>query len=177
MKGAHKFSPTSGAALSRDREYPGTVPLREALDGSGELTNGELVSRNATALLTRLKECHQRHHAVPDPMLFREAWDAIQQLRSGEDRPTPWDCWLWYALAEYLDREGHDVEWMLVHVDPRCPHCSSSTKVEPSLTGYPNVTCASHCGRPNDVTIAVVERVVGLYNATFDEQISRFGLF
>jgi len=37
MKGAHKFSPSSGAELSREREYPGTIPLRETLDGSGEL--------------------------------------------------------------------------------------------------------------------------------------------
>lgn len=177
MKGIHKFAPRSGAKLSRNREYPGSIPQREALDGSGELSNGQLVSSESTALLTRLKECHGRHHNDPDVGLFLDAWEAIQQLRSDEGSPTPWDCWLWYALAEHLDRAGHDVEWMLIHVDPRCPHCSSTTKREPSVTGYPNIRCASQCRQPDDVTVDVVERVLEIYNATFNEPIERIGIF
>ncbi|QLG63097.1 hypothetical protein [Halorarum salinum] len=178
MKGIHRYSPTTGAELGRDRHYPGTIPLRESLEGDGELTNGELVSRDPTAILEYFKRCHRKHYDA-DQDLYLAAWEGITALRAGDDEEEsdPWDCWLWYALAERLDRRGHDVEWMCAHVDPRCPHCSSSTKLEPSATGYPNVRCASHCRRYNDVTIAIVERVLDLYNATFDEGISRVGLF
>lgn len=175
MKGAHKFSPMSGAELSREQHYPGTVPQREALDGSGELTNGQLVSNGSRALLGNFRRMHARHHDQENAALVRKASRAIQRLRKHD----PWDCWLWYALAEHLDRRDDvdvDVTWMLGHVDPRCPHCSSRTKLEPSATGYPNVKCASHCQHKNDVTIVVVERILDCYNAAFDEPIDRVGL-
>ena len=176
MKGLHRFSPRSGAALSQEREYPGAIPLREALDGSGELTNGELVSRSAKALLRRFKECHQRHYGR-DPALYHEAWQAINALRSDEDMPTPWDCWVWYCLAEYLSREGYDVEWMLSHVEARCPRCSSQLQYEPSPMGYDYARCATNCG--NDAptrTVEIVGRLLDLYERTFGS-IERFRLF
>ena len=66
MKGAHRFSPTSGAELSDERHRPGTIPLRESLDESGELTNGRLVSQNATALVRYFRRMHARHHDHED---------------------------------------------------------------------------------------------------------------
>lgn len=173
MKGVHKHSPTSGTALSREKLYPGTVPQREAEDGSGELTNGQLVSNGSRALLGYFRRMHGRHHDDEDVHQVRAASAAIQRLR----KEDPWDCWLWYALCEHLDREGHDVEWMLGHADPLCPYCASRTKIVHSMTGYPNVKCASHCRHKNDVTIAVVERVLDLYNAAFDEPIDVVGVF
>lgn len=176
MKGKHKFSPRSGAALSREREYPGTIPFREALDGSGELTNGELVSRSPQALLRRFKDCHQRHHE-PDPVLYREAWEAIQDLRSDEDTPTPWDCWVWYCLAEYLSREGYDADWMLSHVEARCPRCSSQLQYEASATGYDYARCATNCGTDSSKrTPEIIEQLLELYERTFGP-IDRVQLF
>jgi len=35
MKGAHRFSPSTGADLSDDRHRPGSIPMRESLDGDG----------------------------------------------------------------------------------------------------------------------------------------------
>lgn len=175
MKGAHKFSPRSGAELSDEQHYPGTIPQREALDGSGELTNGELVSKGSRALVGRFRRLQERHDR-DDPALTRAAAAAIQKLR----KQDPWDCWLWYTLAEHLHRRDDvdaGVEWMLGHVDPRCPRCSSRTKLEHSVAGYPNVKCASHCQHTNDVTIAVVERILELYNAAFDEPIEEIELF
>lgn len=175
MKGAHKFSPQSGAELSRERLYPGTIPMREAVDGSGELTNGELVSNGSRALLGRFRDLQERHRDEEDAALTRAAAAAIQKLR----KQDPWDCWLWYALAEHLDRRDDvdaDVEWMLGHVDPRCPFCTSRTKIEHSVTGYPNVKCAAHCRHRNDVTVAVVDQILELYNASFEEPIDEVGL-
>jgi hypothetical protein len=179
MKGKHKFSPTSGVELSDERHYPGTIPVREALDGSGELTNGELVSQEATALLTRFKECHRRYHE-PDPELYINAWDSIQAIRGDEDTPTPWDCWLWYCLAEYLSRNGHEIGWMFSHVEPRCPRCSSRLRYEPSPSGYPNMICGSTCGAEtsSDRTVEIYDRIKEVYNTTFsDESIDRLRIF
>jgi len=175
MKGAHKFAPSSGAELSRNRRYPGTLPLREALDGSGELSNGKLVSNSSTALLRYFKRMHQRRHPSKDPDLYRAAALAIKRLRE-ED---PWDCWLWYAAAERLHRRGFDAEWMLDHVEARCPRCSSQLQHEPSLTGYAHTKCASSCGADasNDRTVAIVDRILDLYEAAFDEAIDSITLF
>jgi len=174
MKGAHNFSPSNGAELSRDRLYPGTIPLREALDGSGELSNGKLVSDSATALARYFKRMHQRRHDSEDADLYRAAALAIKRLREQD----PWDCWLWYALAERLHRKDHDVEWMLDHVEARCPRCSSQLQYEPSVSGYANAKCASSCGadQHKDRTIEIVTRILDLYADTFGE-IDRITLF
>jgi len=176
MKGKHKFSPRSGAELSREREYPGTIPLREALDGSGELTNGELVSRSAKALLQRFKECHQRHREA-NPELYCDGWEAIQDLRSDEESPTPWDCWVWYCLAECLTRRGYDVEWMHAHVEARCPRCSSRLQYEAAPAGYDYARCATNCGvDSSERTYEIMDRLHELYNRTFDP-INQFEIF
>ena len=175
MKGVHKFSPSTGADLSRDRNYPGTIPLREALDGSGELSNGKLVSDDATALLRYFKRMHQRRHDTEDAALYQAAALAIKRLREAD----PWDCWLWYAAAERLHRRDFDVEWMLDHVEARCPRCSSQLQYEPSVTGYAFAKCASSCGADssNDRTIEIVEEVLDLYAVAFDEDLIRITLF
>jgi DNA-directed RNA polymerase subunit RPC12/RpoP len=174
MKGAHKFSPTSGAKLSRDRHYPGTLPLREALDGSGELSNGKLVSDSSTALARYFKRIHQRRHDTADGRLYQAAALGIARLRAKD----PWDCWLWYTLAERLHRKGFDTEWMLDHVEARCPRCSSRLQYEPTPTGYVNALCASSCGADsNNRTVEIVERILDLYEAAFDDAINSITLF
>lgn len=175
MKGQHKFAPSSGAELSRDQRYPGTIPLREALDGSGELSNGKLVSDDSTALKRYFKRMHQRRHDETDSDLYRAASLGILRLRESD----PWDCWLWYALAERLHRKGHEVEWMLDHVEARCPRCSSRLQYEPSATGYTHAKCASSCGADssNDRTVEIVERILDLYQTAFDEDLDQITLF
>ena len=173
MKGVHRFSPSSGVELSHDQHYPGTIPLREALDGSGELSNGKLVSETPTALVRYFKRMHQRRHAYDDPELYQAVALAVKRLRKHD----PWDCWLWYALAEHLHRAGHDVKWMLDHAEARCPRCSSQLKHEPSASGYARAICASSCGADSkDRTIEIVDRILDLYAETFEE-IDRITLF
>ena len=173
MKGAHKFSPSTGAELSRDQLYPGTIPLREALDGSGELSNGKLVSDDAIALLRYFKRMHHRRHDIEDVDLYRAAALAIKRLRQHD----PWDCWLWFALAERLHRKDFETAWMLDHVEARCPRCSSRLRFEPSVTGYAKAMCASSCGADSqDRTIEIVERILNLYADTFGE-VDRITLF
>ena len=172
MKGIHKHSPTTGAELSREKRYPGTIPLRESLEADGELTNGELVSRNATALLRYFKRCHAKH-GDPDTDLYFAAWQGIQALRAGDDEEEsdPWDVWLWYSLAERLDRRGFDVDWMLGHAEPRCPRCSSRLKHKPAAAGYPKMICGASCGAEtsSDRTVEIYERIKDVYNATFPD--------
>lgn len=166
MKGIHRHSPRTGAELSRKYRYPGTVPLRESEAGDGELTNGELVARDPTALLTYFKRCHRKHHDDPDPSLYQTAWSGIQGLRKAD----PWDCWLWYALAEYLHRQDYDTGWMLAHAEARCPRCSSRLRYEDSVFGFPNMICASSCsGGDSDRTIEVRDRIEAVYEAAFGE--------
>jgi len=173
MKGQHKFSPSTGAELSRDRRYPGSIPLREALDGSGELSNGKLVSDTSTALARYFKRTHQRRHQDDDGELYRAAALAIARLRQHD----PWDCWLWYAAAERLHRKGFDVAWMLDHVEARCPRCSSRLQYEPSVSGYAHAMCASSCGADsNDRTIEIVDRILDLYEAAFGDTINEITL-
>lgn len=169
MKGQHKFAPRSGAALDREPEYPGTIPLREALDGSGELSNGTLVSESGEAIVRYFRRCHQRHHdEAPD--CYAAAALAVKRLRA-ED---PWDVWVWYALAERLHRKGYDVAWMFAHAEPRCPRCSSRLQFDDAAAGYPYAKCGASCSPQPDRTIEIHERVEAVYETAFDEDLDGF---
>lgn len=177
MKGATAFSPTTGAPLSREKHHPGAVtetPLREAEDGTGELTLGGKRS-SRVALQQYWGRAYRKSHlgdAAPESEAMA-AGTAIWRLKRTESNPT--DHVIWLALTEYLAREGYWSTWMFNHSEPACPRCGSVCRVKPNLTGIDNVVCGSHCGAgtDNERSIEIVDRVLELYNAAFDERVSK----
>ena len=187
MKGQTAFCPKTGAELSKERYYadsniPFRIPERESVDeafwdedAEGLLTLGEAKSAN-TAILSYFERCHQkvREH---DEELYRRAWSAIRQLKL---KTSAWDVWIWYALAERLDRLGFDTSWMLQYAEPRCPRCSSRLRYEEPPTGYANMICGSSCGNEtsSDRTVEIYDRIKDVYNATFtDDPVERLHIF
>lgn len=185
MKGKHAFCPTSGASLTDERYYADTnipfrAPVEDSIDDSwtllGELTTGELVS-SCTALISYFRRCQQKASADYYVDLYGKSAVDIRRLKS---ETNAWDVWIWYALAEHLDRRGFDASWMPHFAEPRCPRCSSRLRYEPSATGYPNMICGASCGNEtaSDRTVEIYERIKDVYNATFtDDTIESLHVF
>jgi hypothetical protein len=185
MKGKHAFCPQSGATLNDDRHYVDSniayrAPVEDSVDDSwtplGELTTGELVS-SCTALTSVFRRCQQLSHADYYVDLYGTAALALRRLKS---ETNGWDVWIWYALAERLDRLGYDASWMHNHADPRCPRCSSKLRFEDSPTGYANMICGASCGTEtsSDRTVEIYDRIKDVYNATFtDDPIDELHIF
>lgn len=165
MKGTHAFSPTSGAELSDDRHRPGTVPLREALDGSGELTNGQRHS-SRVAIGQALGRVARRRDVVDDVAAFRRAAAPhLLALKRATDAP---DWVVWLALAERLHRDGRPARWLLAHVDPVCPRCGSVCGFRQHATRGWTARCGAHCGPDSaDRTGEIHERVHDAYEQAF----------
>lgn len=177
MKGEHAFCPESGAQLSDQQHWvggpSGRVPLRaadpESVPGPAleELTNGELVSRTEALI------AHFRGHCpdgAPDELVAKAALD-LRRLKSQTDA---WDCWVWLALAERLDRRGFEVDWMLGCAEPRCPRpqCSSRIQFGASVVGVPAMDCASRCGADSssDRTGEIHDRIKAVYQLAFGDE-------
>jgi hypothetical protein len=148
MRGSQAFSPTTGSPLSDDKHQPGRVdetPLREALDGSGELTLGASKSTRVALQQYFDRAYRQSHHGRTAPAeLVMTAGRALYELK--RHAPYARDDWVWIALCEYLIREGHWSTWMHNHVEPSCPRCSSRLRWKPSLVGLDWLECGSSCG-------------------------------
>jgi len=184
MKGQHAFCPTSGAELGDERHYVDSrIPCRAPIEGTvddswtmlGELSNGQLIS-SATALTSYFRRCQQEAHADYYVDLYGKAALAIRRLKS---ETNAWDVWIWYALAERLDRLGFDASWMRRFADPRCPRCSSQIKLEDAVVGYDHLICGASCGNDSsDRTVEIYERIHDVYEATFpDEPIDSLNVF
>jgi hypothetical protein len=139
----------------------------------GFLTNGELVS-SRYAIANYFRRCHLRHHDEGDDQLYRSMALAVRRLKTRTD--NPWDVWIWYALAERLARKDYDVEWMLDHVEARCPRCSGVLKFEPTVRGLQS-KCAVNCRDQwnQDYLDPEIEEIVRTtYNTAFpDDAISK----
>ncbi|MFD1515096.1 hypothetical protein [Halomarina rubra] len=175
----HAFDPQSGAPLSRDRHYPGAyrhgvrTPLNHPnaeWDDSreGALTNGEL--RSAQQGLLGYFRRVQRQVRQPEPSIDRQAALALKRLKAATDAI---DTFVWYALAEYLARQGHWVAWMLDHTHARSPHCASRVKFRPAV-GRLEAVCASAPKAHGAVDEAIRDRVGDIYTAAFDEDLQEF---
>ncbi|MFC5970091.1 hypothetical protein ACFPYI_01985 [Halomarina salina] len=173
------FDPQSGAPLTEERHYPGSyrigvrTPIPHPLSNwtssrEGALTNGELRSAQQ-GLLGYFRRIH-RLVREPDPALDRAAALALKRLKAG---PNTIDALTWYALAEYLARQGYWVAWMLDHVNARCPHCASRVKFRPAVDRLEAV-CASAPMDHGAVDEAIRERVAEMYEAAFDDTIEEF---
>ncbi len=169
MKAPHAFSPSTGAPLSDDQHYPTPLnaPTRASIDGTGELTNGERKS-SRVALQQYFERCYRRAHAGRNPPddVVRAAGTALYQLK----REDPLDVWAWYALAERLARTGYWSTWLLSFVDLQCPRCGSRVQIEPSVTGYEHIRCASRCGADSssERSLEIADRILDLYASAFD---------
>jgi hypothetical protein len=175
MKGQHAFDPHTGSNLKDERLWPDGRPVRQPVDGTGHLTNGELKS-SRVALQQRFETAYQRSHAgrdVPDD-LARTVGTALYQLKREDD----WDCWVWFALAEHLARRGYWSTWMGSFVEPRCPRCGSRLQIERALVGYHYARCGSRCGAESNSkrSVEIVETILKLYGQAFEE-ISRLQAF
>lgn len=185
MKGKHAFCPTSGAELTEERYYvDSNIPYRAPVEGTvdeswtllGELTTGQLVS-SSTALISYFRRCQQEAAADYYVDLYGKAAKELRRLKS---ETNAWDVWIWYALAERLDRVGFDTSWMLQYAEPRCPRCSSRLRYEEPTAGYANMICGSSCGNEgsSDRTVEIYERIKDVHNATFtDDPVESLHIF
>lgn len=174
MKGPHAFCPKTGASLSSDRHYDADGRYRRhpvddgdaAPSPDGELTNGERRS-STVALFGRFRRCHRRHRD-PDDDLYRTAALALRRLKRATTADDAWDLYVWSALGEYLARDGHDVEWMAAHVEPRCPGCHGRLRYDRCGDAL-HARCATDCGGCGPDALATIrDRVAALYGRAFD---------
>lgn len=175
MKGVNRFCPRTGTRLSDEQHHDQHgASQRHPVDDLdpdhwgdpplGQLTNGELVS-SRVALANYFRRMHQRRHD-PDDALYRAMALAVRRLKSETDA---WDVWVWYALAERLDRKGFAVGWMLDHVEARCPRCAGPLRWEETPRGQ-QPQCAQNCrGEWNRSYLdgVIREHVRSTYNQAF----------
>jgi hypothetical protein len=169
VRGPDAFCPVTGSRLSLDRHpddlaRPWRVP--EASDESAELTTGaDKSSKMALKRFFRRTHRSERTDGEFNRELLREAATHIETLkRETEAR----DEWVWFALCEKLYREGYDVAWMRIHVNPVCPHCGGEPTADLAPCGDVLRKCAVNCRDDNrflegDIATAIRET----YNTAF----------
>lgn len=182
MYGTHAFCPESGANLSSDSivvDNGSELRYPENDQAYGEdsylLTTGETCS-SKIALMSRFRECHERHFGTRwtdderTAELYRQVASHLRKLKSdGEsDSPTR-DEWIWFALAERLDRDDYPTDWMHAHADQVCPQCGGQLQWLEAPRGI-LPKCANNCGGENQfVQHNIRSRVATVYNCAFNE--------
>lgn len=180
MKGNYAFCPKSGAPLSKELHYDDEGRPRRCVESDensavrspdGELTNGSLRS-SKVAVFNHFRRRHQRHHGT-DSRLYSKATLALRRLKRTANGREAWDMYVWYALAERLDRLGFDVRWMSAHVEPRCPRCAGRLKYERTAADELVARCGTDCTDDRSDRLAEIrETVVGLYGRAFEDDTS-----
>ncbi|WP_227378351.1 hypothetical protein [Haladaptatus halobius] len=152
MKGPHAFCPKTGAPLTEEKHYDERgrsqrVPLQDRSQtedsSNGELTNGSLRS-SKRALLNYFRRCHKYHHE-PDQRLYRKAAVGLSRLKRAANGKNEWDIYIWFALGEWLAREGFETKWMKAHTELRCPHCAGNLKYMEFHGGEIIAKCGTNC--------------------------------
>jgi len=169
MKGIHAFCPVTGSQLSSDTHYDEDgkkqrVPQNDNAYGgeSWLLTSGSNYS-SKHALMSRFRDCHERHHGQDDE-LYRFAALSIRRLKAEDAR----DEWIWLALSIRLEEAEWPHAWMHSHVDLICPDCEGMLRWEDRDLG-PRPECVD-CDSET-VWTGILERVARLYNQAFDDEI------
>ncbi|EMA41201.1 hypothetical protein [Halococcus hamelinensis] len=166
MIGDLAFCPKTGARLSEKRYYRAEgPPLRIPVDDEyvpadaidGELTAGAVCS-SRRALLTHFRRTHQYDHR-PNDELYRTVALRLRDLKRAANGPQSSDMVVWLALHDHLDAAGIDVDWMLGHVELRCPRCHGRLKYHQIDTGTVHAECATNCTDDNADRLAEVERL------------------
>jgi hypothetical protein len=179
MIGEDAFCPKTGAPLSEENHYDeqgnsqrATVPDECSPESHlpGELTNGARQSAKA-ALFNRFRRCHQRHREVNNA-LYRKAALGLHRLKRAADGQHGWDIYVWYALHQWLERMGFNVEWMHTHVEPRCPDCHGQLNYTLYDNGKVSAQCATNCTADKADKLPAIRKIVAsLYSQAFDESI------
>ncbi len=183
MHGTHAFCPESGSTLSEDTVVTETgrelrYPTNDNAYGEDSyvLTTGATCS-STIALMSRFRECHEREFGttwVDDERvnaLYRRVALYLRQLKADVDgEATTRDEWIWFALAERLDREGDPADWMRNYADVVCPHCGGTLSwLEAPRGMLPK--CLNKCDGTNRYLAHEIQRkVAAVYNRAFDER-------
>ena len=173
----YAFCPKTGAPLSERRHYderghPSRVPIEErtpsGMKPDGELTNGAIRS-STEAIFNYFRRCHQRH-CEEDGALYRKAVLELRRLKKAATGIEEWDIHIWYAL-QYRLADDHDVGWMDVHAEPRCPDCHGRLKYEQLGPHDVIGRCGTNCtARGADRLPAVRETIASLYSRAFSAE-------
>lgn len=164
MRGDFAFCPKTGARLSEKRYYrksgpPLRVPVAdeyvpaEAIDG--ELTAGAVCSSHR-ALLTHFRRTHGFYRS-PDDDLYRTVALRLRELKRAASGPQSSDMVVWLALHDRLSASGVDVDWMLGHVEFRCPHCHGRLKYRQPDPETIHAECATDCTDDTTERLAEIE--------------------
>ena len=166
MIGDLAFCPKTGARLSEERYYRADgPPLRVPVDDEyvsaeeidGELTAGAVCS-SRRALLTHFRRTHQ-YYRRPDDELYRTVALRLRELKRTASGPHSPDMVVWLALHDHLDTTGIDADWMLGHVELRCPRCHGRLKYEQHDPETIHAECATNCTDDNADRLAEIERL------------------
>lgn len=180
MKGINAFCPKTGASLSEEIHYDNQGHPRRAVIADEGMPNpsteGELmmgaVRSSKTALINRIRVCHQRY-SESDDALYQKAALGIQRLERAAEGQQEWDLHIWYALQKQLSRAGYDTEWMHAHVEPRCLYCRGRLKYEEFATGKVDAQCGTHCTGSYANQLPTIRTVIAdLYTQAFGEEIN-----
>ena len=166
MRGDFAFCPKTGARLSEERYYradgpPLRVPVAdeyvpaEAIDG--ELTAGAVCSSHR-ALLTHFRRTHGFYRS-PDDDLYRTVALRLRELKRAASGLHASDMVVWLALYDHLNESGVDADWMLGHVEFRCPHCHGRLKYRQSEPETIHAECATDCTDDHAERLAEIERL------------------
>jgi hypothetical protein len=152
MIGETAFCPKTGAKLSEECYYDEhgralRVPVEDAhvsadaLDG--ELTVGAVRS-SQRALLTHFRRTHQ-FYRPENADLYRQVALWLRRLKRTASGPQSPDMVVWLALCARIRAAGYDAEWMLGHVELRCPRCHGRLTFEQRDTGTLFAECGTNC--------------------------------
>ena len=152
MIGATSFCPKTGAQLSERRHYDehGRVLRAPVADGivaetelDGELTTGAVRS-SRRALLAHFRRSHQYHEAE-NAALYRKVALWLRRLKQSASGPQAPDAVVWLALSARVRHADHDADWMLAHIDVRCPRCHGRLNYEQIGAGTIYAACGTDC--------------------------------
>lgn len=178
MMGETAFCPKTGAPLSDDRYYQENGhALRIAVKDDyvhadeldGELTTGTIRSSTKT-LLTHFQRTHQYYHE-PNYCLYRKAALRLRELKRAAAGRQETDMVVWLALYARLRETVLETEmdWMLGHVELRCPQCHGRLRYEQLASGRLLAACGTNCGDETGNRLAAIERLaIELYESAFE---------
>lgn len=176
MIGKSAFCPKTGAQLSEEYHYDEAgrrlrVPVEDVhvskADLDGELTTGAVRS-SRQALLVHFRRTHQFYRSANDALYRKVALWLRQLKRTASGSRSP-DMIVWLALHMRVRAGGYETEWMLGHVELRCPRCHGRLKYEEIDTGTLYAECGTNCTDDNADRLTEIEDLAAaLYSGAFD---------
>lgn len=128
---------------------PGVVP------GPGRTGT---VCSSRRALLAYFRRTHQCHRE-PDDALYRTVALRLRELKRAASGPGSSDMVVWFALYDRLRDEGVDADWLLGHVELRCPRCHGRLKYHQVDAETIHAECATNCTDDHAERLGEIERL------------------